>query len=316
MSDHLENHPSYFAIIPANVRYCKDLEPSAKLLYGEITALCNKEGYCWAGDKYFADLYGAGLSTIKKWISSLKKLGFIWTEQYNVGFHKKRRIYIVEIKKSIQSLENETMHGLENETIGSLKNETIYMNNTLPILHGYVGNAPTPKKKEALKKAVPLLYSKKENSGSSKKRKYPRNSEHQACFDWLMTLNITDEKGHLCEDEMSFLSHKYSMKRLEDAHFHMMHKIKTGKTKPKSLIAVFKHLLNQEHSPINQNCEVNLQYANDFKECVTWNSLEIHEKYVEDVNFPGKDISLNIDPKEFQSSLDRLFNSISKGHNE
>jgi len=132
MSDTRENHPAYFAIIPANVRYCKDLEPSAKLLYGEITALCNKEGYCWAGDKYFADLYGAGLSTIKKWISSLKKLGFIWTEQYNVGFNKKRRIYIVELKKSLQGLRNETMHGLENETIDGVKNETISIskNNT------------------------------------------------------------------------------------------------------------------------------------------------------------------------------------------
>ena len=147
-----ENQPSYYAIIPSNVRYCKDLEPNAKLLYGEITALCNKEGYCWAGDQYFADLYGAGLSTIKTWIASLKKLGFIWTEPYNDGFKRKRRIYIVELKKSIQSLENETIEenktidGLENKTIGRVKNETSYnmCNNTSRIKqqHKKVATAP------------------------------------------------------------------------------------------------------------------------------------------------------------------------------
>lgn len=68
---------SYYAIIPANVRYDRDLIPSAKLLYGEITALCNEKGYCWAENSYFAELYGVSKTSISKWIKSLIDGGYI-----------------------------------------------------------------------------------------------------------------------------------------------------------------------------------------------------------------------------------------------
>ena len=68
---------SYYAIIPANVRYDKTLTPNAKLLFGEITALCNEKGYCWASNAYFAELYGVSKTSISNWISSLQKNGYI-----------------------------------------------------------------------------------------------------------------------------------------------------------------------------------------------------------------------------------------------
>lgn len=69
--------PNYYAVIPANVRYNQNLSSSAKLLYGEITALCNKTGECWATNKYFADLYGVSDRSIRDWISDLQKEGVI-----------------------------------------------------------------------------------------------------------------------------------------------------------------------------------------------------------------------------------------------
>ena len=69
--------PSFYAIIPASVRYSNDITANAKLLYGEITCLCNKEGYCWASNSYFAKLYNVSERTIVNWLNSLEKCGFI-----------------------------------------------------------------------------------------------------------------------------------------------------------------------------------------------------------------------------------------------
>lgn len=72
----MNEKPTYYANIPANVRY-SDLKPNAKLLYGEITALSNKHGFCFASNNYFANLYKVNKNTISSWISDLKNKGFI-----------------------------------------------------------------------------------------------------------------------------------------------------------------------------------------------------------------------------------------------
>lgn len=72
-----ELNKSYYAVIPANVRYDADLTANAKLLYGEITALCNEKGYCWASNNYFSKLYNVSKTSISKWINSLVEKGYI-----------------------------------------------------------------------------------------------------------------------------------------------------------------------------------------------------------------------------------------------
>ncbi len=76
----MDEKKSYYAIIPANVRYDADLTPNAKLLYGEITALCNEKGYCWASNDYFSKLYGVSKSSITRWVSALVNKGYIFNE--------------------------------------------------------------------------------------------------------------------------------------------------------------------------------------------------------------------------------------------
>ena len=87
---------NYYAVIPADVRYDKRLKPLARLLYGEITALCNEKGYCWASNSYFAELYEVSDITISRYISELKEYGYIKCiydkTQENID---KRKIYII-----------------------------------------------------------------------------------------------------------------------------------------------------------------------------------------------------------------------------
>ena len=71
---------SYYAVIPATVRYDNNVVPSAKLLYGEITVLCNEKGYCWATNDYFSKLYSVSKRTISTWIKSLCDAGYISAE--------------------------------------------------------------------------------------------------------------------------------------------------------------------------------------------------------------------------------------------
>jgi DNA-binding transcriptional regulator YhcF (GntR family) len=75
----MSDQPGYYAIVPASVRYDSDLPANAKLLYGEITALCNKTGECWATNAYFAELYGVSKGTVSRWVAALEKQGHINT---------------------------------------------------------------------------------------------------------------------------------------------------------------------------------------------------------------------------------------------
>ncbi len=67
----------YYAIIPGNVRYNKQLSANVKLLYAEITALTNEKGYCWASNKYFADFFEVDARTIQRWLKTLADENYI-----------------------------------------------------------------------------------------------------------------------------------------------------------------------------------------------------------------------------------------------
>lgn len=92
----MKKEPSYYSILPAEIRYDNRLSSSEKLFYAEVTALTNKTGECWASRKYFAELYDVAESTVTSWTNSLCKHGYIDVDyEYDGKQIKKRSIKIL-----------------------------------------------------------------------------------------------------------------------------------------------------------------------------------------------------------------------------
>ena len=115
----------YYAIIPASVRYDTNISANAKLLYGEITALCNEKGYCWATNEYFADLYDTSNRTIQRWLTDLKNAGYIYTEDESTS----RKIRIVTDDKNVTPPVTEMSQG-DDKNVTQNNTENITESNT------------------------------------------------------------------------------------------------------------------------------------------------------------------------------------------
>lgn len=104
--------PNYYAILPADVRYDKRLSGNEKLLYCEITSLTHKEGYCWATNAYFADIYGVDKRTIQRWLDKLKKHKYIRIQLKYVRGTKQvdsRKIWIKDSSFTVQNVSSDVM---------------------------------------------------------------------------------------------------------------------------------------------------------------------------------------------------------------
>lgn len=96
-----KQNPGYYGILPATVRYDKNLKPMARILYTEISALSNATGECSASNKYFADLYEVNITTVSEWVKQLVDGGYITTVvDFAAGNKRKIRIPITKIPKT------------------------------------------------------------------------------------------------------------------------------------------------------------------------------------------------------------------------
>ena len=133
--------PNYYGILPANVRYDKELKPMEKILFTEISSLTSKEGYCYAKNSYFADLYDVHKNTVGNWINNLVKRGYLKSVIiYEKGTKniQERRLYITTptsekvdtpVNEKNDTYQRKDLEGI-NKKIDTPINEKIEDNNT------------------------------------------------------------------------------------------------------------------------------------------------------------------------------------------
>ena len=133
--------PSFYAILPAYVRYEKRLKPAERLLFAEISALTNKFGYCTASNGYFAELYGIEKATVSRWISHLSELGFLRLEMVYEGKQiKGRKIWIDE--KAMTPIDEKVMTPIDEKVMTPI-DEKVKGNNTR-LNNTRLNNTPLP----------------------------------------------------------------------------------------------------------------------------------------------------------------------------
>ena len=124
--------PAYWALIPASVRYDRGLPASAKLLYGEITALSNRKGYCHAQNAYFCDLFDLSDRSITRLLSDLAKGGYIRLDVIRSESNEvlERRIYLVYDTVSLPDPPDKNVGTPPDKNIGTPPDKNGGENNT------------------------------------------------------------------------------------------------------------------------------------------------------------------------------------------
>lgn len=151
----MKEKPNYYAIIPADVRYDNELKDKAKLLYGEITSLSDKYGYCYASNKYFAELYGVTVTTISLLIKNLVEKGYIESEiKYKEGSKEILNRYLKIIKGGyLKNFKEGYLKKVKDNNINiNNTSNNIYNNNIYDFIEENFGRTLNPLEYEEISK--------------------------------------------------------------------------------------------------------------------------------------------------------------------
>ena len=118
-----------WAILPAAVRYDKSLPANAKLIYAEIAAKTNEEGFCFCHNQHFADKFGLKPDTVSSLIKRLSDAGFIIIDVSLKKANENRRLIWLTDKP----YQHSRRIGFKSDTRPGFKSDTVSDKNPIPI---------------------------------------------------------------------------------------------------------------------------------------------------------------------------------------
>jgi len=118
---------NWYAVITAQVLYDKNLKSSEKLLIAVINNLRNESGYCFASNKYLAELMGTSWRSVQRYLSTLEEKGYVSKviELHPSGEVKNRFLTVNENK--VTPIPN--LSGGHTKTVTTPHTKTVMYNN-------------------------------------------------------------------------------------------------------------------------------------------------------------------------------------------
>ena len=125
------DYTGQWAILPARVRYDRELPANAKLIYAEIAAKVNEYGYCYSHNQYFSERFGIKPDTVSALVKKLEEAEYIKVDvdKSRVN-HDRRRIYLTAKPYDFSEMGG---IGFKSDTSIGKKSDTVSGKNPRPI---------------------------------------------------------------------------------------------------------------------------------------------------------------------------------------
>jgi len=122
--------PGYTAVLPPMVRYDEKLSDKAKLIFCEIMAMTDTRGYCWATNRYLAELLRVHKNSVPRLVKELADRGYVRTEiiEGGSGANKERRIFVNDLALSTRHPINATVNTPINAAVNTPINASVNQN--------------------------------------------------------------------------------------------------------------------------------------------------------------------------------------------
>ena len=182
--------------IPAKIWIAKDLIPQEKMMLAEIKALSEDSGWCFAGNKHFAEWLGCGTSNISNYIQRFQREGMIEVTYNDKKTFSGRRMRVnLEWYHSLSTpfIETETPYtgnvppfsGNEAPYTGAVT-ERQFKSTSKPNERGGALNESQSLKAEEVKRG---MYAPPAEAAA------PPKDEHDAFSEWLPSLHKAQERN-------------------------------------------------------------------------------------------------------------------------